>query len=428
MGSIIEPKILKGTRDFGPEEMAKRIFVLDKIRSVFKLHGYDAIETPAIEYAKTILGKYGDEGDQLTYTFEDKGGRAIALRYDQTVPTARFVAANQGTLEFPFKRYQIGPVWRADKPQRGRYREFVQCDIDIVGSTSLGADAEIAKVISDVMQAVQIKNFVIRLNSRKLLDQILDECNIKKLDKIDIIRVIDKLDKIGLNKVKTELGKIISKDQVKQLVNLALNEDVKNSLDQLKESDAKTEMQIVLKQIKQLGVKPKQMMLDLSLARGLDYYTGTIFEVMTDDMSLGSICGGGRYDDLTGLFSNNQFPGVGVAFGLDRIMVYLEEKKLLREVKRNTKVLILNFPDTQKENQKLLTELQNAGIPSELYLESSKVEKQLKYANKKMIPYVVLQGSDEVKKKKLMLRDMMTGKQELLNTKQLIKKITSIYV
>lgn len=422
---IIEPRILKGTRDFFPTEMLKRQFVIDTMTSVFSLYGYDPIQTPAIEYAETILGKYGEEGDKLTYTFEDNGGRNIALRYDQTVPTARFVAANQGTLEFPFKRYQVGPVWRADKPQRGRYREFVQCDIDIVGSTSIQADAEVAKVISDVFLKLNIKTFVIRMNSRKLIDQILDTCEIKKLDRIDVIRVIDKLDKIGLANVKKELAKIIDKKQVNKLCKLALNKDVQSTLDQLPESEAKDEMQATMKLVKQLGVKAKHAQLDLTLARGLDYYTGTIYEVvLTDDSKLGSVCGGGRYDDLTGLFSNKKYPGVGVAFGLDRIMVYLEDKKTLKDIQRNSQVMIVNFPDTLKQNAKLLTELQKEGIACELYLEQKAVDKQFKYANKKEIPFVILQGSDEVKKKKVLLRNMKSGKQELVTMKQLLKKLS----
>lgn len=421
--AIIEPQILKGTRDFGPIEMAKRLYVIEKIRSVFMRFGYDAIETPAIEYAKTILGKYGDEGDQLTYTFEDKGGRKIALRYDQTVPTARFVAANQGTLEFPFKRYQIGPVWRADKPQRGRYREFYQCDIDIIGSDSLLSDAEIAKVIYAVFTELGLKKFTIRVNSRKLLDAILDTCKVKKTNRIDVIRVIDKLDKIGLNKVKKELGTILEKKQVQQLVELALSEQAQNQLTQLDDSDPKTEMQELLSYYKQLGIPSKNIKLDLTLARGLDYYTGVIYEVVTDDQSLGSICGGGRYDDLTGLFSTKKYPGTGVAFGLDRILVYMEEQGMLKEQSRNTQVLIASFPDTLKENIAVLNELQSTEIHAELYLNDSNLKKQFKYADKKQIPWMIIQGGEEVAKKKMILRNMVNGKQELLTLKQVVKKL-----
>jgi len=423
--AIIEPQLLKGTRDFGPEEMGKRLFIINKMRKVFASFGYDPIETPALEYAKTVLGKYGDEGDKLTYTFKDHGGRTIALRYDQTVPTARFVAANQGTIEFPFKRYQIGPVWRADKPQRGRYREFYQCDIDIIGSDSLLADAEIAKVIYSVLAELGLKKFYIRLNSRKLLDAILDTCQIKQVKRIEVIRIIDKLDKVGLNKVKRELNKHLSKDQVKQLVSLALDEKITNQLKHLDDSEGKQEMTEILQYLKTLGVPNKNIKLDLTLARGLDYYTGVIYEVVTDDLSLGSICGGGRYDDLTGLFSTKKYPGTGIAFGLDRIMVYMEEKGLLKNLKRNTQVLVANFPDTLKENLELANDLQKAGINTEMYLNDASLKKQFKYADKKVIPWMIIQGSEEIKKKKVALRNMVNGKQEYLTVKQVLKKLTT---
>lgn len=231
--NLIEPKILKGTRDFGPEIMAKRLYVINNMRGIFERHGYGPLETPAIEYASTILGKYGDEGDKLTYHFKDHGKRHIALRYDQTVPTARFVAANWSELAFPFKRYQIGSVWRADKPQKGRYREFVQCDIDIIGTDSLLADAEIAKVVFEVFTMLDVTNFIIRVNSRKLLDELLDLCKIAKKDRIAVIRLLDKLDKVALDKVKAELGKFLSKNQITKLDKYILNEGVRNDLRKL---------------------------------------------------------------------------------------------------------------------------------------------------------------------------------------------------
>lgn len=419
--NIIEPKILKGTRDFGPTEMAKRLFVLNQIRSVFERYGYDTIETPAIEYAETILGKYGDEGDKLTYTFKDKGGREIALRYDQTVPTARFVAANWGQLAFPFKRYQIGPVWRADKPQKGRYREFVQCDIDIVGSDSLLADVEIAKVIYDVFTTLGFDNFVIRVNSRKLLDEILDLCKVKKLDRINVIRIMDKLDKVPLAKIKKELAKILSKKQVEQLSKLALSEKARNDLDGLPDLKSKKVFKELFKLYKSWGIPDKNIMLDLTLARGLDYYTGITYEVIIPGSSLGSLCGGGRYDDLTGLFTDKKFPGTGVAFGFDRMMLWLEENSKLDDVALASQVLIVNFASTLKQNLATLKQLQKAGINAELYLEPAKLNKQLKYANKKQIPWVIIQGPDEVKSKKIMLRNMQSGEQETTTLKEAIK-------
>lgn len=422
---LIEPKILKGTRDFGPQEMARRLSVINKMRSVFERFGYDPIETPAIEYAQTILGKYGDEGDQLTYTFEDKGGRAIALRYDQTVPTARFVAANWSTLSMPFKRYQIGPVWRADKPQRGRYREFYQCDIDIIGTDSLLADAEIAKTIYTVFSSLDINDFIIRVNSRKVMNDLLDLAKIKKSDRIAVIRLIDKLDKVSLNKIKKELANFLKPAQVEKLDELILSEKIRNDISIMPDIESRKELLQLFEYYKQLGIPDENIMLDLTLARGLDYYTGVTYEVIIPESGLGSVCGGGRYDDLTSIFTAKKFPGVGVAFGLDRIMVYLEEQAKLSEITTNTKILIANFKDTQEESITLLTQLQEVGINTEIYLQPDKLQKQFKYADKKQIEYMILLGSDEVKKKKVVLRNMKTGEQQSMTMKKLLKKFTS---
>jgi len=404
--AIIEPKILKGTRDFGPNEAAKRLSVINKIRSVFIKNGYDAIETPAIEYAATILGKYGDEGDKLTYAFKDHGGRHIALRYDLTVPTARFVAANWTSLPMPFKRYQIGPVWRADKPQRGRFREFYQCDIDIIGSTSAMADAEIAKVVNDVFSTLGFNKFLIRINSRRLMNDILEQCKVKKSDRVEVIRQIDKLDKTSLKDVEKELEKTcLDKKQIKELSKIALSEKARYNLSDVPDGESKKEIDRVLSTIKQFGVPDKNITLDLALARGLDYYTGVVYEVIIPDSGLGSVCGGGRYDDLAELFSDKKFPGTGVAFGFDRIMTWLEENKKLDDVELSSKVLVVNFEDTIKENLRTLTELHKANISAEIYIEDAKMQKQLKYADKKQIPWVIVQGSNEIKRKKVILTD-----------------------
>lgn len=423
---IIEPKILKGTRDFGPEEMAKRLHVINAMRQVFMRYGYDTIETPAIEYAETILGKYGDEGDKLTYTFEDNGGRRIALRYDQTVPTARFVAANWSELPIPFKRYQIGPVWRADKPQRGRFREFYQCDIDIIGSTSLDADAEIAKVIDDVFTTLGISPFVIRVNSRALLDELLELCDIKKADRSLAIRIIDKLDKISVEAAIKELEELgLSKKSIASLQKHILSEKSRNDVNALPDVKSKKSIQQLFALFKEWGIPDSHIMLDLSLARGLDYYTGAIYEVIIPNSGLGSVCGGGRYDNLTGLFSHKVFPGTGVAFGLDRIMVWLEEQHKLDGLTLNSEVLVAMFPDVKAENIKTLGDLHNAGINAELYLEDAKLQKQFKYADKKRIPWVILQGSEEVKSGKVMLRNMQSGEQEALLLTNAIERIAS---
>ncbi len=420
---LIEPKILKGTRDFGPKEMAQRLSVINTMRTVFERFGYDPIETPAIEYAQTILGKYGEEGDKLTYTFEDKGGRKVALRYDQTVPTARFVAANWSSLTFPFKRYQIGPVWRADKPQRGRYREFYQCDIDIIGTDSLVADAEIAKTIYQVFSSLEMENILIRVNSRKVMNDLLDLAKIKKADRIAVIRLIDKLDKVPLKKIKKELENFLKPAQVEKLDELILSEKIRNDLSIMPEVESRKELVQLFELYKQLGIPEENITLDLTLARGLDYYTGVTYEVVIPESGLGSICGGGRYDDLTSIFTAKKFPGVGVAFGLDRIMVYLEEQKQLENISTNTQLLVANFADTQAESIELTSELQEAGINTEFYLQPDKLQKQFKYADKKDIPYIILQGSEEVASKKVLLRNMKTGEQKSMTLKQVLKTI-----
>lgn len=424
MTKQIEPRILKGTRDFGPKEMAQRLHVMGIMRGVFARHGFDTIETPAIEYAETLLGKYGDEGDKLTYTFDDNGGRRIALRYDQTVPTARFVAMHWVDLAMPFKRYQIGPVWRADKPQRGRYREFYQCDIDIIGTTSSLADALVAKVIDDVFTALDVSPFVIRVNSRALLDDMLDACDVTKKDRPDVIRLIDKLDKMPVAAVVKELQEMgIAKKTIAALEKKVLSERVRHDLAALPKTKSAKAVLDVLAQAKTMGIADEHIMLDLTLARGLDYYTGVIYEVIIPDSGLGSVCGGGRYDNLTGLFSKQVFPGTGVAFGLDRIMVWLQENHKLNDLTLNSQVLIAHFPDTLAESMVTLTALQKAGINAELYLDADKLPKQFKYADKKLIPWMILQGSDEVKKDIVMLRNMKTGEQESLSLADALSRL-----
>lgn len=421
---IIEPKILKGTRDFGPQEMAKRLRVIQTMRDIFARYGFDPIETPAIEYAETILGKYGDEGDKLTYTFEDNGGRRIALRYDQTVPTARFVAANWSQIPIPFKRYQIGPVWRADKPQRGRYREFYQCDIDIVGSKGPDADVEIAKVIDDVFTALKISPFVIRVNSRVLINELLELCGVKESDRVAVVRIIDKLDKISMGAAAEELtGLGLSKKTIDALKKNMLDERVRNDINALPDVPSKKAMLEVFELYKAWEIPDEHIMLDLTLARGLDYYTGIIYEVVIPNSGLGSVCGGGRYDNLTGLFSAQVFPGTGVAFGLDRLMVWLEEHGTFGDLDLSSQVLVCRFNETKLEAIHTLNALHNAGIKAELYLEDAKLQKQFKYADKKRIPWVILQGTDEVKSGKVMLRNMQTGEQESLAVSEAIAHI-----
>lgn len=324
----------------------------------------------------------------------------------------------------PFKRYQIGPVWRADKPQRGRYREFYQCDIDIIGSTSPLADAHIAKVIDDVFTELGVSPFVIRINSRALLDELLDACGVGKKDRTAVIRLIDKLDKVPVAEVKKDLAELgLGKKQVAALEKAILSERSRHDLAVLPQSKAQKNVIEVLDLCRAMGIPDDHIMLDLTLARGLDYYTGIIYEVIIPKSGLGSVCGGGRYDNLTGLFSKHVFPGTGVAFGFDRIMVWMEENHKLDALTLNSQVMVAHFPDTLQTSLKTLNELQKAGINAELYLEADKLQKQFKYADKKLIPWVILQGSDEIKSGKLMLRNMKTGEQETLSLPAAIKQI-----
>jgi len=417
---MIEPKILKGTRDFGPEEMAKRQYVMNIIRGVFERYGYDAIDTPVIEYAETILGKYGEEGDKLTYSFEDNGGRQIALRYDQTVPFARYYAGNYGVLAAPFKRYQISKVWRADKPQRGRYREFVQCDIDIIGTQSLLAEYELVSVIRDVFDELGLTEVMIKMNDRALMDSIMDGIGIESSKRLDVIRAIDKLEKIGPDGVAKEFEKLNLSDTEVEELKVMLVRSGSND-ERLDRFDGYFTERIE-KMLELAG--DDRLHFDVSLARGLDYYTGLIFEVVYGDESLGSICAGGRYDNLCGAFSKKEFSGVGVAFGFERIMDLMEEEALLDDVALNSQILVTAFDeDTVSESLKVYDALHEAGVNTEIYFDpGTKLGKQFKYADRKGIPFAVIVGPDEISKGVLVLKNLDSGDQEELNLSDLLKK------
>jgi len=417
---VVKPEILKGTRDFLPEEMAKREYAASIIRKVFARFGYDAIDTPSIEYTKTILGKYGAEGNKLTYRFEDNGGRDICLRYDQTVPFARVVAANYQNLPMPFKRYQIGNVWRADKPAKGRYREFTQFDIDIIGTDSLLADAEIAAVMNAVLNDLGFKEYLIKFNSRRLMNSIMDSLGIEQEKGTAVIRIIDKLEKIGAEKVKKELEKIIAptiSDSLMQIMTLTGSNDEK--IKKLSDYDS-SEIEEFLKLSKGFGIKEENIELDPSIARGLDYYTGIVFEAVLPNVSIGSISGGGRYDNLCGKFCKERFSGVGVAFGFDRIVVAMEELELFKNVGLNSKVLVTIFDESSITNaQAILNELQKSGVNTEIYSEPVKLGKQFKYANKKRIPFVVICGPDEMERGEVTIKIMDSGDQKVIPREQL---------
>ena len=408
----IDPKILKGTRDMLPLNMFKRNFVMNKIRSIFEKFGYDQIETPILNPAETILGKYGEEGDRLTYSFKDKGERNLALPYDLTVPFARFTATNWRELPMPFKRYQIQRVWRAEKPQKGRLREFYQCDIDVIGTKSLLVEAEVAKTIVEVFKAIDLPDIVIKFNSRRLINSVLSNLNVLEDKKIEIIRTIDKLEKIGPEKVETILKDAGIKNAKEILQALKPGEKNIKTLENLSDYDTK-EIKELLEYTKNLGIDEKYLQFDPALARGLDYYTGLIFEVVDNKNEYGSLCGGGRYDNLCGLFSDQEFSGMGVAFGFERIMLVLEEMGAFKDIKSKTKALITLFDkDSIKDALKIYSKLLGQNINCEIYFEPAKLDKQFKYADKKNIPYVVIYGPEEKEKEEVAVKNMGSGKQE----------------
>ena len=423
----IQPTILKGTRDFLPPEMMRRNVVMEIIRKTFEQFGYSPIETPIICPAETILGKYGEEGDRLTYSFKDRGNRLIALPYDLTVPFARFVAANYQDLPLTFKRYQIQRVWRAEKPQQGRLREFYQCDIDIIGSKSLICEAEIVKMIVAVFEKLLIPNITIKVNSRRLMNVILQSFGINQSNTISVIRIIDKITKIGEEVVVSELQKM-GIDNAKMVIETLTREDTnKGTLKKLAAYDT-TELGEFLSYCDSLGVPEKNLQIDPTLARGLDYYTGLTFEVISTDANFGSICAGGRYDNLCGLFSDKDFSGVGVAFGFERIMLLLEQLKLFRSSNAPSQALVTIFNENSvKDALQTYSNLIEAGVPSEIYFEPEKLSKQFKFADKKQIPFVLIQGPEEQEKGEITIKRMQNGKQKNIPVNQLVTYLTNYY-
>lgn len=423
---IIEPKILKGTREFGPMDMAKRDLVMAKIKRVFARYGYDPIETPILNPAATILGKYGEEGDRLTYSFEDNGKRRLALPYDLTVPFARYFAANWQELPLPFKRYQIQRVWRGEKPQKGRLREFYQCDIDVIGTESLIAEAEVARVITTVFKELGFNNFQIKTNSRRLMNDIFKTFAVPEEKVMEVIRVIDKLVKIGDAAVIEELDKLGIADASKLLSVIKPESSTQETLAKLKSYDT-SEIETLLNYCKTLGVPEELLNFDSSLARGLDYYTGIIYEVVSlDNPELGSLCGGGRYDNLCGLFCEKSFSGMGVAFGFERLMIAMEERGDFANLTLNSQILVTIFDENSVEDSlRFYQLLTDAGINSEIYFEPEKLKKQFKYADKKQIPFVVIQGPEEKQQEEVTVKSMLSGKQKTIPVSQLITFLQS---
>lgn len=399
---MIQTQTLKGFRDFLPEVAIKRQRVIEIIRTTFEGFGFDPLETPALEYAETLLGKYGDEADKLLYLFEDNGKRKVGLRYDQTVPLAR-VIAQYPELPLPFKRYQMQPVWRAENTQKGRYREFLQCDIDTIGTLSPLADAEIIICVLTVARNLGLPSPRIYINDRTIFDTL-------GLTPKEII-IIDKLDKIGKEQVETNLKEQIGEVSLGRFKRLA-------------ESTPTERLQTIMDSLKTSGfVEGKDFSFDPFLARGLDYYTSTIYELKDMAYSAGSLAGGGRYDNLIGSISGKDIPAVGVALGFDRLMDALEELNLISTEKTETQVLVTVFDPTMQEDAIIITkQLRDSGIATELYLDpEAKLEKQLKYADKKGIPYVVIQGSQEKEKGAVNIRNMRTREQKEVSLEEAVK-------
>ncbi len=446
-----KPSIPKGTRDFSPEEMAKRNYIFNTIREVYHLYGFQQIETPAMENLSTLMGKYGEEGDKLLFKILNSGdcfsgisceelleknpvkfaAKACekGLRYDLTVPFARFVVQHRNEISFPFKRYQIQPVWRADRPQKGRYREFYQCDGDVVGSDSLINEVELIQIMDEVFHRFGIR-VCIKMNNRKILSGIAEILG--AADKIvDITVAIDKLDKIGLEKVNEELReKGLSEEAINKLqpvimlsgTNREKIASLKNVL-AASETGLKgiAEMEFILDRIEKLALRA-ELELDLTLARGLNYYTGAIFEVKALDVQIGSVTGGGRYDNLTGVFGMEGVSGVGISFGADRIFDVLNQLDLYpKDALQTTQLLFVNFGEKEEAYLlPLVAQVRAAGIRTELYPESAKMKKQMGYADTKKIPYVAIVGETEMAEGKINVKNMITGEQQLLTVDELI--------
>jgi histidyl-tRNA synthetase len=448
---MVNPSIPKGTRDFLPKQMAGRNYIFDTIKTIFKNHGFLQIETPAVENLSTLTGKYGEEGDQLMFKILNRGDKfrkavsnqsnnesdftELALKYDQTVPFARFVVQNQNEITFPFKRYQIQPVWRADRPGKGRYREFYQCDVDIVGSDSLLCEVEFIQIYNEVLEALAIPDYTIKINNRKILYGIAEIVG-EKEKIIDITTAIDKLDKIGLEKVNEELySKGVSNDAIDKLQSIiklsgSTNQKINSLKDFLSKSEiglkGLEELDYIFDFVDELGLN-SSIVLDVTLARGLNYYTGVIFEVESNGFK-GSICGGGRYNGLTDQFGLKGIGAAGISFGADRIYdVMLENNLFPKDVLQSLKVFFVNFGiEEERYIMPLLVKLRSIGISSEIYPRKVKMKKQMSYANSKGAEYVVLIGSDEIELEQLSVKNMATGEQEKISFVNFLSKFKNI--
>lgn len=453
-----KPSTPKGTRDFLPDVVAKRQYIFNTIKKSFETYGFSPIETPSFELSSTLLGKYGEEGDRLIFKILNSGEKVAkadlkaleeknyarfsnslsekALRYDLTVPFARFVVQHQNDLAFPFKRYQIQPVWRADKPQAGRYQEFYQCDADVVGSDSLIYELDFVQLFDEVLSNLRIPDFTIKINNRKILSGIAEVSG--ESDRlIDITVAIDKLDKIGLDGVIAELSKKgVSDDAIEKIRPLfEITGDTKERIEQMSAflGDSEIgqkgieELKYIFEQTEKLGLQSAKVEFDVTLARGLDYYTGAIFEVKANGVDIGSICGGGRYDDLTGIFGMKDMSGVGISFGADRIYLVLEELDLFPEtVDSRLDLLFINFGNDEAAFcLPLVKQLRNEGVSCELYPKSAKMNKQMKYANNRGVKFVAMVGQNEIESGLLRIKNMDSGEQVDIAPEAIAKHLKS---
>ena len=445
----ITPTLPKGTRDFGPGEMKKREYLFKIFKDTFSLYGFNALETPSMENINVLNGKYGEEGDKLIFRILDSGDfikdvdnieskdsnnlrKEISkkgLRYDLTVPFARYVSMNRDKITLPFKRYQIQNVWRADRPQKGRFREFYQCDVDYIGTKSIVCEAEIIDLVYAIFEKLKIQDFSVKLNNRKVLFGIVETLSLQdNFDKICII--IDKIDKIGKDKFAEELKNIdLSKSQIEKLNSVLFfdgsNDDkIKFLKDFLSKSSTGLEG---INEIENLTKLSKEFTFDINLARGLSYYTSSIFEVILDEKNIGSLCGGGRYDDLTEIFGYKDISGIGISFGIERIYEIMKERNLFPDsINKKDTVLVCSMSEKYLDDSlKISSILRNNNISTDLYPDNPKLKKQLQYANNNDIPYVIIIGEDEVTSKLFTLKDMETGSQEKLGIDEIISKVSS---
>jgi histidyl-tRNA synthetase len=441
MADRIDPRTLKGFRDYLPELMIPRERILEKARAVYRSYGYAPIDTPALEYAEILLGKGGEESDRIIYQFQDHGGRDVALRFDLTVPFARFAAQYIGKLGTPFKRYHLGPVWRGENTAHGRYREFWQCDFDTIGTTSNAADIEVALVICDLMRAIGFERFQVRINNRLVLNGLLEKLGLAG-KAAPLLRALDKLPKIGRDKVIEEMMGTaegcagVSREQAVQVLQLAeaegSNVEILDRLqstigDNARAAEGVRRLRELLDVARVAGIPEGQLRLDLSIARGLDYYTGTIYETFLSDLpGIGSVCSGGRYDDLAGLYTKQALPGVGASLGLDRLLAAMEELNLLEKVSTPAPVLMVQFvPERLGDYQRVARELRAAGVGVEVYPEAKKIGQQLQYAERRGFRLAQIAGVDEFARKEWKIKDLARRQETTVAEDRLIGAVVA---